>query len=212
MLFEREAVKFGQFKLKLHEKNPDAPLSPFYFNIRSKDHPKNPGPLTKEDCDLIACIMLSRIEFESQLHFEAMAGLPYAADSIIESIEKMIPDYKEYFRIIKLHKEVSEDKRRIVPLPGFEYRDGENVLLVDDLVTKAHSKLEAIHAVESQGSVVKYLLVLLDRMQGGAEQLREAGYTLISCVTATELFDYYLMAGKINREKWVECMDYIKSN
>ena len=27
-IYDREAVKFGAFKLKLHEKNPDAPLSP----------------------------------------------------------------------------------------------------------------------------------------------------------------------------------------
>ncbi len=30
IILERGAFKFGAFKLKLHEKNPNAPLSPFY--------------------------------------------------------------------------------------------------------------------------------------------------------------------------------------
>jgi hypothetical protein len=28
------AIKFGNFRLKLHEKNPDAPLSPIYIDLR----------------------------------------------------------------------------------------------------------------------------------------------------------------------------------
>lgn len=30
-LFDIGAIKFGSFKLKLHEKNPEAPLSPIYI-------------------------------------------------------------------------------------------------------------------------------------------------------------------------------------
>src|SRR3989344_4810594 len=45
------------FKLKLHEKNPLAPLSPFYLNLRTPDNPK-PGPLTPEVVDLGAYCML----------------------------------------------------------------------------------------------------------------------------------------------------------
>lgn len=44
------AVQRGEergFKLKTHEKQPDLPLSLFYFNLRTDDNPK-PGPLTPE--------------------------------------------------------------------------------------------------------------------------------------------------------------------
>ena len=33
-LFDLGVIKFGAFRLKLHEKNPDAPLSPIYVNLR----------------------------------------------------------------------------------------------------------------------------------------------------------------------------------
>ena len=38
-LYEEEVIKFGNFKLKLHGKNPEAPLSPIFFNLRTEDNP-----------------------------------------------------------------------------------------------------------------------------------------------------------------------------
>src|SRR3989339_800044 len=90
MIFEREAFKFGVFKLKLHEKNPDAPLSPFYINLRTKDNPTNPGPLTEEDCDLIATALLVIVR-QNGLKFQAVAPIPHAADPIIEALERIVP-------------------------------------------------------------------------------------------------------------------------
>ena len=59
-LHEIGAVKIdtrldGGFKLKLHEKNPDAPLSPFYLNIRMQGH--KDGPLTRHDIGTLAALM-----------------------------------------------------------------------------------------------------------------------------------------------------------
>lgn len=210
MIFEREALKFGAFKLKLHEKNPDAPLSPFYFNLRNKDNPTNPGPLLLEDYELIGKVLWLTID-KYNIDFEALAGLPHAADPIIEGMEKTKPKTKN-FRIIKLFKLVSKDMRRIVPSPGFDYRKGEIILPVDDLVTGAHSKIEAIKAIESEGSVVKKLLVLIDREQGGRDELRKAGYELFSSFKITELLDYYKSSGRININKYLECLHYIKNS
>ena len=56
LLFKVGAIKFGAFKLKLHEKDPDAPLSPIYLNLRTDRHPENPGPLTDEMMNLIGSL------------------------------------------------------------------------------------------------------------------------------------------------------------
>lgn len=89
-IFEREAFKFGAFKLKLHEKNPDAPLSPFYLNLRTKNNPTNPGPLTEDDCDSIATALWGIVQ-RNDLDFQAVAGIPHAADPIIEALERIVP-------------------------------------------------------------------------------------------------------------------------
>lgn len=36
-LIESGAFKVGAFKLKLHETDPEAPLSPYYISMREKD-------------------------------------------------------------------------------------------------------------------------------------------------------------------------------
>lgn len=163
MLFKKEAFQFGAFKLKLHEKNPDAPLSPFYINMRDKNNPK-PGNLDGDDYILIARCLLSVVR-ENNLVFDAIAGIPRAGDPIVDAIERMM-EYDPImsqgdFRIIRLAKEESDGKRRIVPLPGFEYKKGERVLLIDDLVTKADTKLEAISAVKSSDSDIAGLVVFI---------------------------------------------------
>jgi orotate phosphoribosyltransferase len=213
-IFERGAFKFGAFTLKLHEKNPNAPLSPFFIHLRDKNNPK-PGPLVEEDYLLIAKCLLETIS-QSDFVFDAIAGIPRAGDPIVDAIQRM----QEYdpklqqgdFRIIRLAKEEKDGLRKIVPLPGFEYRKGERVLLVDDLVTKADTKLEAIKAVESQGAIVVGVVVLVDRQQGGKDELEKAGYKLLASLTVRDLFDFYFQEEMIPFAKYREAMDYVSNN
>lgn len=205
-IFERGALKFGAFKLKLHEIFPDAPLSPFYLSLRT---PRNKGgTLMPEDFDLIARALIELIE-EKGLIFEAMAPIPRAGDPIVQAIERIAPNKK--FRIVLLEKEELENKRCIVPIEGFDYKKGEMILLIDDLVTKAGTKIEACRAIESEGSVVKDLVVLVDREQGGREEIENAGYNLHAAFTMSELLDYYKETGRITEEKYSECVNYMKT-
>ncbi|MCD6149933.1 hypothetical protein J7J13_04090 [bacterium] len=214
-IFKRGAFEFGAFSLKLHEINPDAPLPPFYLNLRDRNNPK-PGSLVDSDYISIArCIFRTISEKGGNIVFDAIAPILRAGDPIVKAmmrIEEMTDINQGDYRIIMLAKEEHNDKRKIVPLPGFKYKSGERVLLADDLVTRADTKFEAIRAIESEGSVIVGLVVLVDRQQGGREQLKKAGYDLISCFTIGELFDYYRATGKINEDKYQECIDYIRDN
>ncbi len=216
-IFEKGAFQFGAFKLKLHEKNPDAPLSPFYINLRDKNNPK-PGPLDEGDYLLIGrCILeviASRKDEGDKSVFSAIAGIPRAADPIVDAmmqLEEMTDINQGDFRILRLTKEEGGDKRRIVPMPGFEYKKGERVILVDDLVTKADTKLEAIRAVESQGVKVVGLVVLVDRQQGGKEKVEKAGYKIWIAFTIRELLDFYLEEGLVDQVKYDEAINYIST-
>lgn len=212
MIFDRGAFKFGAFPLKLHEKNPNALLSPFYINLRDKNNPK-PGPLKDNDYILIArCNFKVLIKRDDDMVFDAIAGIPRAGDPIVKAmsrIEETTDINQGDYRIIMLAKEEDGERRKIVPLPGFEYKEGERVLLVDDLVTQADTKIEAIKAIESSGSKVVGLIVLIDREQGGRELIEEAGYLFYSVFTISQLLNYYRQSGRITQKKYQECMDYI---
>lgn len=209
-LMAKGAFQTGSFKLKLHETKPDAPLSPFYFNLRNKNNPK-PGPLSDYDYTLMARCLLDSIDRE--IAFDAIAGIPRAGEPFVEGIRQIHdPKNDRKFRIIQLDKIETPKGRCIVPKAGFDYQVGEKVLLVDDLITAGDTKLEAIRAVESQGMVVAGLAVFLDRKQGGRKMIEDAGYNFFSVFGLDDLLDYYLGAGMITREKYDEIARYALSN
>lgn len=205
MIWEKGAFELKPHLLKGHEKNPNEPLSPYFFNLRDENNPK-PGPLKREDFHIIAWCMWNVIMREL-LDFQVIAPIPRAGEPIVAAMAAMDKFFD--FRVIPLNKIETKEGRRIVPKKGFEYRSGEVILLIDDLITKAETKLEAIKSLESVGCIVRDLVVLIDRQQGGKEQLEQAGYRVHCAFTAKELFGYYLVNGRLSLLQYNECMDYL---
>lgn len=92
------------------------------------------------------------------------------------------------------------------------FTQGERVLLIDDLVTMADSKLETIAILEGAGLKVSDVVVLVDWEQGGKEQLSERGYALHSAFTFSQLLDFYHRVGKIDAQKYREARDYLRAS
>lgn len=57
---------------------------------------------------------------------------------------------------------------------------GQRVLLVEDLITDAGSKLSFIDAIKEVGGTVKDVIVIFDRLQGGEAALKSIGIDLYS--------------------------------
>ena len=55
-------------------------------------------------------------------------------------------------------------------------QSGSRVLIIDDVCTSGGSLITAIEAVEAAGCSVARVMVVLDRHQGGGEELRRRGY------------------------------------
>lgn len=206
MLFGKGVVKFGAFKLKLHEKNPDAPLSPFFINLRTADNPK-PGPLGEAELTLIAKGLVEVINEYYGIKFDAIAGIPNAGDPLVDALVKQMPE-PHNFRVIKLDKIEEDGKRKIVLKPGFEYRPGEIILLVDDLITGADTKIEAVDAIRSAGCIVNDIVVLIDRQQGGVAGLTEKNVRLHSLFRIRQLFQYAKSEKLISAETYDNCIAY----
>jgi orotate phosphoribosyltransferase len=63
--------------------------------------------------------------------------------------------------------------------------EGEKVAIVDDVCTTGSSIFHAIEAVEEAGCEVVKVVVLVDRCQGGSDELRRRGYDLVCLMQAT---------------------------
>jgi len=200
-IFDKAAVKFGSFKLKLHEKNSTAPLSPIYSSLRRPPD----GPLTDEDVEAIGKELYNLVR-RKKILFDIIAGIPRAGEPFAEVIARLSGR-----PLIKLGKKIVGDKRRIDSVIGGEYRKNQLVLLFDDLITKADTKKEAIAVCENAGLVVSAVVVLIDREQGGSEELRDSGYELHAVFPLFAILDYYVQTGKIDSIKRNEVIAYINS-
>lgn len=209
LLFDLGAVRFGQFRLKHHETNPDAPLSPIYLNLRTADNPK-PGPLTPEALGLIGDLLAQLIE-EHALLFSYLCGIPRAGEPFATALIEALPAERRV-PLLHLGKEETAEKRRITGLVDRSYEPHAPVLLLDDLITQAASKLEAIRALEEDGLIVHDLLILVDREQGGSETLRRAGYAVHAALTLSEILNHYVATGRLSPDDAARVRDYVAHN
>ncbi len=65
--------------------------------------------------------------------------------------------------------------------------DGARVVIVEDVVTSGGSSLKAITRAEEEGMTVLGVVTLVDREEGGRENIENAGYWLKSIFTKTDI-------------------------
>jgi orotate phosphoribosyltransferase len=60
------------------------------------------------------------------------------------------------------------------------FKKGDTVVVIDDVVTRGESTIAAINAVLNEGGKVAFVAVLVDRQEGGREKIEAMGYTVVS--------------------------------
>ncbi len=181
------AIKFGQFKLK------SGMISPIYIDLRILiSYPK-----------VLKQVTAAYLTLLTKIHFDRIAAIPYAALPIATAISLM--DKKPFIYTRKEVKKYGTKKQ----IEG-EYRRGEKVVLIDDLITTGLSKIEAIKPLKKEGLIVKDIVVLIDREQGGGKELHQKGYRLHSVLTMSEILNVLLHEGKITPEKFDEVKALLK--
>ncbi|MGZ6308556.1 MAG: orotate phosphoribosyltransferase [Ktedonobacterales bacterium] len=186
------AVKFGAFRLKLHESQPDAPLSPIYVDLRVlQSYP---------DAMDAAVAALAELIDVHHLSFTRYAGIPMAATPLVAVLSHITRVPMITPREAKTHGTADTINGAFTP--------GETVLAVDDVISSGDSKVEAIHVLEANGLIVRDVAVLIDREQGGAAQLAEAGYTLHAAVRLSQLLDYWRDSGGLDPAMYAKVQAY----
>jgi orotate phosphoribosyltransferase len=68
-----------------------------------------------------------------------------------------------------------------------EVNKGDNVILIDDVLTTGNSLRDTILICEKRGLIIKRIIVLVDRQEGGKEALENLGYNVQSVFTLRQL-------------------------
>lgn len=199
-LFDVGAIKIDTekgFKLKLHERNPEAPYSPIFLNLRTPENPK-PGPLTQEIVNLIAYEMFNLI-LAQNIRPDIICGIPRAGEPFVDTIERLYKKSAKPPVRILLDKHEADGKREIIVDPHQDVPQSRGMVaaMFDDLITEADSKKEARDALTSLNYIVRYLFVFLDREQGGSAEMERIGIQTRSVIRITKLIAWAKAEGRI---------------
>lgn len=220
-LFDIGAIKIdtrpGQgFKMRIHDSQPEAPLSPIYINLRTPQNPK-PGPLTPELVDEIGQI-LWHTAHETELHFDAICGIPNAGEPLARAFNESSRSDGYGFPHLTLRKETRngvpvfvdiEDTGGLEPVNLEESR--QNVVLpIDDVITYGGTKDGAIIPFLREGYEVHNVLVFCDREQEGTAHLKSQGIDVVSAFTATHIVETLYTIGAIGSGERIAVLSYIK--
>jgi orotate phosphoribosyltransferase len=213
-LFEKGSIKFGSFEIK----NPKLSPSPVYMDLRTADNPK-PGPLGALEIEMIAREMF-RVVKENGIEYDFVCGVPNAGEPIAEAFRGLVPNRAKRKGVLR---KTGEGDNRVVSdfktsrgfwagLKEFFCAKGDacRVLILDDVVSGADSKLEAIKAVKGAGYEVAGLAIAIDRGQGGAEYLEKLGYKVFYWKKLSELLGFYYLLGAISWHQRAEILKYIE--
>ena len=116
---------------------------------------------------------------------DSVGGLTLGADPVSYAIAYASALAGTPVRAFTVRKEVKgHGTGKLIEGP---FREGDRVVVIEDVITSGGSALRAVDAVASAGAVVVGVLSLVDRQEGGRERIESAGYSVRALVTAAEI-------------------------
>jgi len=88
------------------------------------------------------------------------------------------------FVIVRNSKKVGYGSGKLIE---GKIESGERVLVVEDIVTSGGQAIEAMKVLTQVGAVVDRIVTVIDRQEGGRENIESAGFKLESLMTSADL-------------------------
>nr|MDO8076815.1 orotate phosphoribosyltransferase [Candidatus Freyarchaeota archaeon] len=186
---QADALKFGEFTLTSGKK------SPFYIDMRLFiSYPD----IFDKLCEIYAKIISEEISEVDKIAGVPTSGLPIAT----------LVSHKLRLPLMYVRKEPkAHGKARMIE--GV-LNPNDNVVLVDDLVTSGKSLINAARAIMESGGIVKHAVALLDREQGGRENLEKEGIVLHTIISISQLLETFWNLGYITESEYRLAKKYIQ--
>lgn len=106
---------------------------------------------------------------------DAVGGLTLGADPIVTAVALVSHLEGTPINAVIVRGELKEHGTQKA-IEGCLPEKGSTVAIVEDVITKGGSTLKAIAALEDAGCQVVRVIALVDRHQGGSDELRKRGY------------------------------------
>jgi uridine monophosphate synthetase len=191
-LYRSGCLKFGSFRIK------SGTLSPYYIDLaRLLSSPEDLCTITD-----IAANTVKRIAASTRI--DKLASIELKGALLLTSIgcRTGLP-----CTVVRKEEKTYGATGRIA---GAEVTRDEHMLFFDDVVSEGLSKLEGIKPLEQLGAKVEDIMVVVDREQGGRENLEKKGYRVHTLSRISEIVNSLLRNQLIPRGQADAVPDYIK--
>jgi orotate phosphoribosyltransferase len=168
-LIKSQSLLFGDFTLASGQK------SNFFLDLKkTMFHPQGAA--------LAAEIILDMIREDTDVEY--VGGLEIGAIPIAVAVATRSWPHRpiKAFFVRKAVKDHGAAK-----LIDGQFAPGATVILFEDVTTTGGSVMKAVQAVREQGSRVKKILTIVDRLEGATENLKREGLELVAIFTMDEL-------------------------
>ncbi len=176
-LAELGALQFGDFTLASGKR------SSMYVDLR----------LLVSRPDLMQAAAAAYARELAALQCDRIAGVPYAALPIGMAVSLASGVPLIYNRKENKSHGLGKD------IEGL-WQPGERVVIIEDVITTGGSIVSSVELFRAAGLVVEDAIVLLDRQQGGVENLRKAGIRVHSVLALGDVLDLISETGHIPEE------------
>lgn len=198
-LWDLGAVQFGDFTLGRTTQH-----SPVYVNLRLLiSSPRALSRAARVMHETVQTLLAMR---HPGVHpFDRVCGIPFGGLHLATaySLRARVP-------MVYVHPAKEHNGNRVF-VEG-RYEPGENVLLLDDLVTSGGGIVETAGFLRENANLhVRDVLVLLDRQEGARELLKARGYNLISVLGLETMLNFLMSNELISEHTFRDCTEYIQS-
>jgi orotate phosphoribosyltransferase len=160
-------------------------MSNFYIDCRKVTH-------NAEGKYLIGNIIFDMIR---DLPIDAIGGLTLGADPVAAAVAYTAFLNKKPVNSFVVRKEQKD--HGLKKLVEGDVQAGNRVVIVDDVITTGGSTIKAISAARTEGLEVKLVIVLVDREEGGREEITKYISDVRTLFTKTELLNAYKKARSV---------------
>jgi orotate phosphoribosyltransferase len=185
MTIEKMKERLGEIILERsfkYSENPPFTLasgkkSNFYFNCK-------PTTLDPEGMNLIGAIIFDMLK---DTDITAAGGLTLGADPIANALAVISFQKGKPIKSFIVRKDVKDHGTRSA-IEG-NVSTGEKIVIIDDVITTGGSTITAIEQTRKAGLNVEMVITLIDREEGGRENILQHVDNIKSILTRTEVME-----------------------
>lgn len=191
-LYRSGCLKFGAFKIR------SGAVSPYYIDLASLiSSPKELYTIAEiAACEIKNIMAVDRIDKLASIELKGALILPSIGCQVNLPCTVVRKEEKAYGITGRI--------------AGAEVAKGDHILFFDDVLSEGLSKIEGIKPLEDLGARVKHLMIVVDREQGGRENLERLGYGVHALAKISDLVNCLLEHDQVSKAQAEAVMQYVR--